>query len=313
MTKSLSAITILTPCYNQGPYLRQCLDSALDQSHSPFEIIASDNHSNDEAPSILRLYGNRVTVSKPDRFLSATEHFNFLLSQVSSPWATFLCGDDWIKPDYIKVLSRLITAYPEASLVRGGWHCVDGNDQITSTRRLLSVAKYSRSPDNFFESILGPKSPMIGWALNLHKFRDLGFFDPNADLLDWTAMIALSDKGIFATSHYPIAYYRVNYRQGIQEQRIAKQLADCFYIADNYLLPRFCRYTSKQLGRRPRLFLDKMLSMLKLYHNCIGSDDYYLVAFDKMRLLGDKMYQNGFVRQSPDSLLRMVPRPYCVF
>lgn len=304
------ALTILVPCHNQGAYLRQCLDSVIAQSLKPFQVIVSDNYSTDDSSIILDSYRGHVTAVRPSRFLPVTEHFNFLLSLASSPWVTFLCADDWMKPNYIDVLARLIAKRPAACLVRGGWHCVDIDGKITSTRRLLSVPRYSPLPVNFFESIVGPKSPMIGWAVNLQKFREIGFFDPQADLLDWTAMIALSDQGAFVSTYKSIAYYRLNYRPGIQEQRIRKHLDDCFYIADNYLLPRFRLYSKRRLARPALLFVKKILSMMLQYHHFFGSDSYYVEAVQKMRRLSAVLHEDGYIRLSPREFLDQLPGEY---
>lgn len=310
MMYSGNALTILVPCYNQGAYLRQCLDSIIAQSLKPFQVIVSNNYSTDDSSVILDAYRDHVSVVSPNQFLPATEHFNFMLSLASSPWVTFLCADDWIKPNYIDVLARLIAKCPEACLVRGGWHCVDINGKITSTRRLLSVPRYSPPPVNFFESIVGPKSPMIGWAVNLQIFREIGFFDPKADLLDWTAMIALSDQKAFVTAHKPIAYYRLNYRPGIQEQRIRKQLDDCFYIADNYLLPRFRLYSRSRIARPAFLFVKKILTMMLEYHHFYGSDGYYVNTIQKMRRLSEGLYEDGYIRLAPKEFLDQLPGEY---
>lgn len=54
--------SILVNNYNNGPYLRHCLDSVLNQSVPAHEVIVYDDGSTDESVEILRSYGDRITL-----------------------------------------------------------------------------------------------------------------------------------------------------------------------------------------------------------------------------------------------------------
>ncbi len=54
--------SVLINNYNNGPYLRACVDSALNQTHLADEVIVYDDGSSDESVSILRSYGNRIVL-----------------------------------------------------------------------------------------------------------------------------------------------------------------------------------------------------------------------------------------------------------
>ncbi|HEY9153712.1 MAG TPA: glycosyltransferase [Opitutaceae bacterium] len=53
--------SILIDNYNNGPFLRACIDSVLTQMSSEDEIIVYDDGSTDEGPAILRNYGDAIT------------------------------------------------------------------------------------------------------------------------------------------------------------------------------------------------------------------------------------------------------------
>ena len=57
----------MVPSYNSGPFLREALRSALDQSPPPYEVLVQDGGSTDETVEILRSFGDRVAwISAPD-------------------------------------------------------------------------------------------------------------------------------------------------------------------------------------------------------------------------------------------------------
>lgn len=52
-------ISILIPFKNTAPFFRECIDSILAQSHSDFEIIAVDDHSEDGSLDIIKAYSDK--------------------------------------------------------------------------------------------------------------------------------------------------------------------------------------------------------------------------------------------------------------
>ncbi|MEI6259943.1 MAG: glycosyltransferase, partial [Deltaproteobacteria bacterium] len=64
----LPKITIVTPSYNQGQYLEECMDSVLSQNYPNLEYIVMDGGSNDNSVEIIKKYEKYLTYwqSKPD-------------------------------------------------------------------------------------------------------------------------------------------------------------------------------------------------------------------------------------------------------
>ena len=54
-----AAVSVLIPCFNVENYLRQCLDSVVNQTLRDLEIICINDGSTDSTPDILREYAAR--------------------------------------------------------------------------------------------------------------------------------------------------------------------------------------------------------------------------------------------------------------
>src|SRR4029079_3518748 len=64
----LPLVSILTPSFDQGRFLRDCLASVARQTYSRIEHVVVDGGSSDESPEILAAAGDAVRwTSEPDR------------------------------------------------------------------------------------------------------------------------------------------------------------------------------------------------------------------------------------------------------
>lgn len=91
-------VSIIVPIYNVAKYLRQCLDSLVNQTLTDIEIICVNDGSTDESPKIIQEYAARdnriIIVDKPNGGLSDAR--NAGLSHVRGKYFMFIDGDDWL-------------------------------------------------------------------------------------------------------------------------------------------------------------------------------------------------------------------------
>lgn len=59
-------ISVLTPTYNSGVYLKKSIESVLTQTYSNWEHIVVDGGSTDQSLNILKSYKHLIWVSEPD-------------------------------------------------------------------------------------------------------------------------------------------------------------------------------------------------------------------------------------------------------
>ena len=99
-------ISIIISVSNTGSYLRQCLDSLLNQTYISFEVILLNNGSTDSSASICQEY-----VEKDSRFKyfeieqdSISSSYNLGLEASKGSYITFIKSDDWVDSDYLELL-----------------------------------------------------------------------------------------------------------------------------------------------------------------------------------------------------------------
>ena len=104
-------ISVIVPVYNTAPYLRRCLDSVLAQTQKDFEILAVDDGSTDESPTILKEYQEKFpewiqVLRKENGGLSDAR--NFGLRRATGDYIAFLDSDDFLAPDFIQSILALL-------------------------------------------------------------------------------------------------------------------------------------------------------------------------------------------------------------
>ncbi|HEX4350906.1 MAG TPA: glycosyltransferase, partial [Verrucomicrobiae bacterium] len=54
-------VSIIIPCYNAERWVKQSIQSALDQNYSPVEIIVIDDGSTDQSLEVIKSFGDKIT------------------------------------------------------------------------------------------------------------------------------------------------------------------------------------------------------------------------------------------------------------
>lgn len=106
-------VTLIIPTKGRAETLRYTLRSALDQSSNAYEIIASDNWSQDDTPEVLRTFTDRRLMTlRTDRPLSMGDHWEFALRHARGEYVVFIGDDDAVLPHGIDELIALIERRP---------------------------------------------------------------------------------------------------------------------------------------------------------------------------------------------------------
>lgn len=101
-TSNEDAVAVVIPCHNYGRFLTQCLDSVLQQTHRPAEVLVIDDSSTDDTADIAARYGDRGVqyqrIEAGDVHAARAAGY----ATTTAPLLCFLDADDWIAPDYFQ-------------------------------------------------------------------------------------------------------------------------------------------------------------------------------------------------------------------
>lgn len=139
-------ISIVTPSFNQGTYIEDCICSILDQKYPDLEYFIIDGGSSDESVQIIRKYASQLSgwISEPDR--GQSDAINKGLKQASGDLVAWLNADDYYLIGALQEIAQAYWQNPEAPFYFGDGLRVDENK--TRTKKFLSGGRRILRPDS---------------------------------------------------------------------------------------------------------------------------------------------------------------------
>lgn len=115
-------VSIIVPIYNAKPFLNECVDSLLRQTHSKIEVILVNDGSTDGSDKLCIDYKNMdsrvVYISQNNSGVSAAR--NIGISKSNGEYILFVDADDYVMPTFVEELLDS-TKMQEADCVQCGY------------------------------------------------------------------------------------------------------------------------------------------------------------------------------------------------
>lgn len=179
-------ISIIVPSFNQGAYIRQTIESCLEQDYRPVEIIVVDGASTDGTVDVLKSFGNVPELrwtSEPDD--GVVDAVNKGLARARGDICGIQSSDDFYLPGVFSEVVELFAKHPEMALIYADTIKTDaaGREQSRwvsgpfSIENYLSAITLVLQPAAFFRRV---------------AFEEVGGWSPdyfNADTECWLRMI----------------------------------------------------------------------------------------------------------------------------
>lgn len=121
-------VSIIVPTYNVKHYIRECIESILNQTYKNIEIIIVNDGSTDNSMYMIDDYVTSIdkikVINQENQGLSAAR--NSGIEKAKGKYVAMIDSDDKIKPDFIKNLVKT-AMQTNADIVRGSFRDFHGN------------------------------------------------------------------------------------------------------------------------------------------------------------------------------------------
>ncbi len=184
-------VTIVTPSYNQAPFLEATIRSVLEQDYPDIEYLVIDGGSTDGTLDILRRYQRRLTwISERDA--GQSDALNKGFRRAKGQIVAWLNSDDVYLPGAVRRAVEFLEQHPAAAMVYGEADCIDESGKL--------LGSYFSRHFDLAELALSCFVCQPTVFLRRTAVGDVGWLDPSLHYaMDYDLWIRLAQK-------YPVAY-----------------------------------------------------------------------------------------------------------
>lgn len=151
MVDSQHLVSIGMPVYNAERYIRQALHSLLAQDYENFELIISDNASNDSTGEICQEFASRdrrISYFRNDQNLGMSANFKSVLDKARGTYFMWAAADDIWLPGFVGALVAELDSHPEAGVAMCGTKRIRQDGTLVDHVRCLEAIN-SRAKGDF--------------------------------------------------------------------------------------------------------------------------------------------------------------------
>lgn len=183
-------ISVYITSYNQKDFLKEAIESVLNQTLRPYEIIIVDDCSSDGSPELIRSYKSKypdlIIPVFHERNMGVTQVRITALQQVKGDFVTYVDGDDMYLPKKLEVEAGLIN--------KGNFQLAFSNNMYfkgieNNIEHIWAYNKYEMPKTGimYFETLSRsfPRKSLFRMELvNYNAWNQVGFHDTNLKIYE---------------------------------------------------------------------------------------------------------------------------------
>jgi glycosyltransferase involved in cell wall biosynthesis len=284
----------LTFCYNQEKYIRETIESVMNQSVLPYEFIISDDCSTDNTWNIIQEYKQKfpmiIKAFRHETNQGLYKNLNFALSQVTGEILCALGGDDFFAPDLFLNLIKVIEQ-EQIDVKNDSFIIVTNTAHYYPNGKITIWNNYKIKNKNLFKEQLrgGVSLRWIGYSTKLLPYmiapENIGY---GADWYRNNVLYYHCPKYYY--TDYVSTYYRVGV--GITSKLKTKQFAEHSKLA----IPLFLKEYKDKLTKDDLRYLNYSQT-LNDYHLKGGVNNYFKTFFLMLANVNNLSPNNNLLKQ----------------
>lgn len=262
MISGLPKISVITPSFNQGPFIERTIRSVLEQKYPELEYIIIDGGSKDETLDIIKEYEGRLSwLSEKDE--GQADAINKGIRMSTGEIIAYLNSDDAYEPGALMKVGTFLKARQDVSWLTGRCRIINENDReirqgITSYKNFL-LRHFSYS----MLLVTNPISqPSTFWRRRI--VEEFGLFDPGEHLvMDYEYWLRIGSRYKPAILDEYLACFRVHHKSKTQSttfENFRRELDVAKRYTDSHLLRtlHYLNYAGINAAYRALAALDRL-------------------------------------------------------
>lgn len=271
-------VEIFILSYNRAVFLRDCLQSILNQSFGDFTVTVLDNHSEEDIVGVVNSFNDgRLKLIVNPTNIGAYENWMKAYDLASADYMMVFHDDDCMSPRMLERQVQLFKKYSDASQVSAGVNLVYRKDQMLHFENIddFDYRVFADSASIVNTYLFG--KGVFGCASVLYRTKILKKIRPNrkrfSSVGDLPFMLALASLGPYIQMMSPLYNLRVHPGQdsGTRNWSYLAEIEAGSYYLEMSGKPKSLRMRSAVMGllaanfavRHPRTPLREWMQALK--------------------------------------------------
>ena len=187
-------ISIVLPIYNGERYLKESIESIINQTYTNWELIVVDDCSTDSTPEIVKDYmnkDNRIRYYRNEKNLRLPRNLNKGFSLANGDYLTWTSDDNLFLPSALGELHNYLKEHPDCSFVFSSYNIIDEDSKVVST---IDV------PDDYKDQIVGKNIVGACFLYTREVYNIIGDYQHGHIMVEdfdyWQRIIAKFNSGI---------------------------------------------------------------------------------------------------------------------
>jgi glycosyltransferase involved in cell wall biosynthesis len=301
--RTLPLVSVIMPTYNHAEFIKDSIESVLNQSYKHLELIIIDNFSADDTERIVDSF---INADRRIRYFKFSNHGiiaasrNFGIANSKGEYIAFLDSDDmW----HCSKLENQLKHFTNDELVGVG-----SDAMLVSYTPYYRPVHWGRSKDGYvdygYHSILNA-NPIMTSSVVVRKdaLLAVGGFDENPDfrfIEDWELWLRMARLGRFRVLGKQFLVYRVFSEKSRDRVDVSKRL---FKVLEKHLE---LGYIANQDSREPRARINLSIANRSLELGDPACRQYYFRALQGSSALKMKASIGYFLSLLPRVLRQAV-------
>jgi glycosyltransferase involved in cell wall biosynthesis len=242
---ALPKVTICVPVRNGARTIQRTLNSLLSQDYPNYEIIVSDNCSNDDTAKIIGEYaakGIKYYFNPVLEKWGGEANWNYILSLAEGPFIALYHADDIYSPTIVRKQVEFLLSYPAASAVFTLSKTINEHDQ--DIKNILKLPNELKGKNLFkYEEFLnytlkyGTIVPVPTMMSRRNIISRVGVFNwgKYATAADIDLYFRMAQCGVIGLINEELHKYRIGSQNTAEVFHKRTFLGHYFYVMDDYL------------------------------------------------------------------------------
>jgi glycosyltransferase involved in cell wall biosynthesis len=179
-------ISIVTPSYNQGSFLRETIESVLNQNYPNLEYFIIDGGSTDNSLDIIHEYEDRIDWWVSEKDNGQSEAINKGFKKATGELLCWVNSDDILLPGCLKEVANSYLKNKKPELIHTNFLYIDTDGIV---KRMIRIPQQTRF--FMYHGVWSVSAPSAFFSA--HLLREAGYLNPeyhvSMDLDLWIRMI----------------------------------------------------------------------------------------------------------------------------